>query len=381
MFKYFILLLGGLIFLPQCGSKNQPSKTANRVFYPFEDTETVSELDSYILSAEVILPALEQDILMARVEKMLIGNNGKLYIYDAEAGPIILNRDGVFEKKIANRGRGPMEYLNVEDIALGANEEELMLLTSTNKILCYGLNDSTFRVIDAKINFPADAIAPAKNDGAYLYGAYPLDKSDLSKQDPLLVEVNKSGQIINEFVERKDITFTLYNITQTHNNQYLLRPQDSEHIVYQLAKDSIKPKYQIDFGEKNIPARYYYNEAQENLPEYLQSPYFKFPHYIQETDEILFFKAGGPRYEHSFVYSLKGGKGIHWPDGEDDGSIIKIRASDDTFLYAIVPQEVVETSLNNHGPLHKYIVNLIRNSGFNEVGGNNPFIVKIQFEI
>ena len=380
-FEPNILLVLTCLILCCLSCKKELKLNRNLIkLHPLKETVLISSLDDFVDEVQIIQIPSDQNILLSDVQKMLIGDSSSIFIYDYESNLVSLDKNGKL-KSIASKGKGVKEHQRIDDIALSTNRSELMVL-SGNRILCYGVSEDIYRRIDLdKVKLPVDAIAPSSDLGVFVYGAYPLDPSRHKKADPLVNQLTEDGVVINEFVKRSDFTISLFNVTQTRNNEYLLRPQGGNHLVYRFSKDTCSVAYQIDFDDKNIPERYYYEKANEDISKLMTSSYYKFPAYFHETNDILYFKASDSKVEHSFVYSLKSHRGIRWPDDVTGNSKLKVLACDSDYLYLIVyPDLFVSENLNQDvGILQQFIINTVKHQNIKIKITDNPIIIKLKF--
>ena len=357
----------------QC-KENRKKIHVSETLYPLEQTLLVRSFESYIESITVIPIQESAKSLMSYISKALLDNSGNFYLLD-KGRVIALNPDGTFLRQVGQKGRGPREYLNVEDIAISVDGDYLMVL-ETSKILFYGIRDTTiYKEIAVPLVEPFDAFAPAK-EGAWLFAAFPATHNDFGKPKPMITRIDNNANIVEQGVPRIDFTMSIGNITQVSHNNYLLKPQSGDHIVYRLMPDSMTACYKIDFGSKNIPQNW---GNLTDIQSYMFSPYFKTPMFFQETNNLLYFKTAGPQAQgYNFLYSRNQKKGIHWVDGKND-FYANFIASDADCFYVVLPPLVLAEGINDLCPLSKYMLDKI---GINHDSNNeNPVIVKIKFNI
>lgn len=105
-----------------------------------------------------------------------------------------------------------------------------------------------------------------------------------------MLEFDKTGKMVNKMLMRKDFIFSIGLITQSHENDYLIRPLEGDKICYKVDQGEIKPYVKIDFKDKSIPTYYIFDsQKQVNTDKYMFSDYYKVPIYLHETKEILYF--------------------------------------------------------------------------------------------
>ena len=400
--NYLSCLLFLFLFTMCKENKDNASTSAEKVLFPLEETILTHDLKPYVEKMEFIEIMETPETMLSDIGRMVIDQSGNMFIglpivammggermiSTTLEGLAALKPDGTLLRRIAEKGNGHREYSSIYDYCLSEDGEELMILDHA-KIRCYGIKDSnSFRVINCPITEPIDAIAPAKDKGAYLFSAYfnfSKDEINPDKKEFLVKRVDKDGQITGEYIPKDDFTITTGNISQVGNNRYYLRPQNNQHIVYELTSDTLLPLYQIDFKEETIPAKYFYDHAGQNIRKYMSAPYYKMPIYFKETKENLFFKvAASEANEANFVYSTSKNKGVHWMSSQDDPHIQILASDDDYFYTSIFNHDIEKYKVDNpdtHGALFRVIAETIIKKGAINNDNSNPIIVKIKFKI
>lgn len=375
--KKYVCILCGIAALCCCACKRRivlSDVDASIVLTPLQHAQLQNDLGDVVDAVELTEIADDKRTYTSVVTKMVLDRNKNMYMLDDRGNLVAIKPDGTFLTTVARRGRAGNEYLNISDIAI--SDREFMILDGS-KVKCFDLADlSQVRIIDIPVNVPCDALAPDGMDGIYLYSAFPRDYEDTrTDNDFLLYRVSSDGELVAEYVKREDNTVSMNNISQASIGEYILRPQSSNHVFYRLTEDGIVPEYKIDFGEKNIPHRYFFDSADEDLGTYIMSPYYKLPMELHETSSHVFFRVAGPQArETSIVYDKRSKKGIRW-ESEPCDMQMQILASDGEWFYAVMP-ELPETD-ELHGPFFRYVHNALQKQGMSEA--EHSYIVKIQF--
>ena len=366
-----------------CGQQSKmQTQDGAMLLSPIGETQNVDDIAPYVEALNIIPIKDTAGNFVADVTKMVIDGDGNMFIIGNMTPLTILKKDGTPHTPITQRGRGPREYIRIEDIALSQDKKELLLLDG-GRVRCYKITDSLYyREIEPKISLPFDAIAPATEGGVFLFNTYPPNLKDLQKANPMLYLIDRDGNVNGEFVNREDISFTIANITQGKNS-YLLRPQNNNNVVWRMVGDSIIPAFEIDFGAENIPKSYYFEQAEQNLGKYMSAPYYKLPIYFHESGKFLYFKAADATTEHNYLYNLDTKNGIRWVDVPTDRSTIMMMGADESYFYYIVqPMALLDyDTVAEHGAMQRFIVNKIKEevAQYNLI--ENPLIVKIRFKL
>lgn len=345
------------------------------VLKPLEQTQKADDLSPWVDAVEFVRIADDERTLFSTVVKMLLDDSGNIFLLDDQGRIVALKPDGTFLRAVARQGRANNEYISVSDIAVAGPE---FMILDGSKVKCFDLSDpSGVRSIDIPVSVPCDALAPDGDGGVYLFSAFSLDPAEnRSDADSLLYRVSAEGDLVGSYLRRTDCTLSLNNISQSSCGEYMLRPQDGNHIFYRLTADGIVPAYRVDFGDENIPYRYYFDVAGEDLMSYIMSPYYKMPMELHETSSHLFFRVAGPEArEVSVVYDSGSSTGIMWENAPSDMQM-QILGSDGKWFYAIMP-ETGGADDGMHGPLYGYVQKTL--SEKEPDAADHSYIVKIRF--
>lgn len=233
-------------------------------FSPLDETLEIDDLTPYIEKMELIKIADDERLLFSDVAKMLVDSAGCFYILDYTGNLVTMTPEGTFYKQLSNKGRASGEYIGIEDIAL--TDKELIILDGP-KVRIFNIEDpAQYKVIDINLKNPCDAIAPGGSGKLYLFSAFPENIEDVYKEkDYLLYELYADGEIKTASIRRTDCTFSMSNISQSCGNTYYLRPQNNLNIFYKLENEAPRAAYRIDFQDRNIPDRYFFESAGEDI--------------------------------------------------------------------------------------------------------------------
>lgn len=319
---------------------------------PLQQTRSVEAIAQEVDQMQFVPIADDRRTYTSTLIKMLLDDEKNIYMLDDQGNLAAIKPDGTFLTTVARRGRAANEYMSISDVAIDGRE--FMILDGT-KVKCFDLDDpKKVRTIDIPVKVPCDALAPDSHGGIYLFSAFPRDYTDTrSDDDFLLYRISAEGELAAQYIKREDNTLSLNNISQSRTGEYYLRPQNSSHIFYRLADRGPESEYRVDFGQQNIPHRYFFDSAAEDLGEYITSPYYKLPMELHETSSHLFFRVAGPQArETSVVYDKHTKKGIRW-ENEPADMQMQILASDGEWFYAVMPQTIEGDQ--PHGPLYRYV--------------------------
>lgn len=364
-------LLLCLLCLTGCGCQREPQPQVECTLRPLEECREISDLQPCVAEADVIR-IREGAGFLADISKVLLDREGTFYVLDVRGNLCLLHADGTRSEKTINRGRASDEYLRIEDMAL--TDTELLLLDG-GKVKCFDRKSlKRIRTLDIRSGIPFDALAPRTDGGAYLFSAFPDDPRDPeADRDCLLYRVDAEGRVAAEGVRREECVFSVCNVSQSFDNRYFLRPQNSRHVFYRLTAEGIVPEYRMDFREANIPARYYYDAADEDIRSFMVSDFYKLPMNLHETASHLCFDAVGPKaVETCFVYDRRSKRGIRWTSRPGDLPM-RVVASDDAYFYLVLPD--FAPVAENPGPLTAFVSALLPDAS----NPDSMYIVRLKF--
>lgn len=376
-----IIIIVFLVFFAFMGCKRNVrmiSENAEVNYSPLKEGALIDDLAPFIDTMICITP---EHIIPSPLCKMLIDEIGNIYMLGFRGDLITLTSNGEKFRHFVNKGKARNEYIKINDIALRKQPKELLILDET-KVLSFGIEDTlSFKTFNIPDGIPFDALAPAGEKNSWLFSAFPKDSKDINENnDCLLKLVNEKGDILEEMLKREDCTFSLMNITQSANNIYYLRPQNANQIFYQLGQDTMIPRYKVDFGDQNIPSRYYFDVVNSDITAYMRAPYFKQLSFAHETKNHFYFKCpGADAIEYNFLIDKRNpSNGISWIN-RDQTSDLYIIGADENYFYTVFNRFQVEqyNKTKEKNILYRYIMQSLN---YDAVFKNSDeIIIKIAF--
>ena len=312
--------------------------------FRLDETE---KMDSFASVATLDKTRIDDAVLFSDIAKILVLADGRFVILDSEGTINLFDNDGAPVPGL-RKGRAANEYVSALDMAWNGKD---LLVLEPDRVKFFDLDglslDKSFTLTSERA---FDAIAPCGKSGYYLFSSF-AERADENKKkkDDLLFAFNAKGQMVDSYVRREDCTFTLFNISQSKDNVYYLRPQNTANVFYRLDPSGPKEQYRLDFGSKGIPARYYFDGVHEDMRDYMLSDFYKLPMECHETDEYVYFRFAGERAaEYIAVFKVGTGKGIMWQN--TNGADCRILASDKDSFFFLLPAGSAE-SMRGCGPL------------------------------
>lgn len=366
------------LFLAGCGNQSKPVSVEQEIITPLSAGNAVNDLLPYIDSVEVVPLETTGKALIGLVGKILLLPNGNVLI-KSTASMFMFSPEGKFLFQIGKNGRGPEEYLTIDDVCLSQDARELWILGGC-EIVKYSTETGRF-IRKTTLELPEicngfDAIASGPDHSAFLYYCPQMDENNFSEDFYCLYRYDEQGRILQKFLPRKDYGLNIALITQTSDNRYILRPQDSDNICYYLSDSLPVPRVKIDFGKETIKNRY-----SSDLQTYLRSDYYKMPVYIYDTRDYFYFSYCGPEATDCYcIHSFKNSKTITWErKGDDADGMFMIGGADKDFFYGIYNdyRDWDEILLNRQDLLKRAI---IQKTHLRIPEDSNPLLVKVKFK-
>ena len=366
------------LFLAGCGNQSKPVSVEQEIITPLSAGNAVNDLLPYIDSVEVVPLETTGKALIGLVGKILLLPNGNVLI-KSTASMFMFSPKGKFLFQIGKNGRGPEEYLTIDDVCLSQDALELWILGGC-EIVKYSTETGRF-IRKTTLELPEicngfDAIASGPGHSAFLYYCPQMDENNFSEDFYCLYRYDEQGRILQKFLPRKDYGLNIALITQASDNRYILRPQDSDNICYYLSDSLPVPRVKIDFGKETIKNRY-----SSDLQTYLRSDYYKMPVYIYDTRDYFYFSYCGPEATDCYcIHSFKNSKTITWErKGDDADGMFMIGGADKDFFYGIYNdyRDWDEILLNRQDLLKRAI---IQKTHLRIPEDSNPLLVKVKFK-
>jgi hypothetical protein len=248
--KRGIPLLLILILMFSCKNiKNQyPLSTKEINFIPGEVTDIYLEtsIDTFYflplgVNKDFVMSTSNINKILFTADNIIVADNNSLFIFNRKGEPL---------KKISSKGKGPGEYIEIDDVFLDKDKMQFEILDFFgNKILIYDF-DGAF-VNEKKIDKKLSGYQFTRYKGLYVFdrrqfsldgkrlGLFDTDLNYIKSYLPIPESVLNLG-LSNQF------SFGQYNDTLF----YLVPMMDVK--IYSITKDTIIPVYELEYPGKNL---------------------------------------------------------------------------------------------------------------------------------
>ena len=238
----------------------------NTISFDFEkDKGEFSDLLNLIDSVQVVKLETNEDCLISQIAKIVYDKN-HIYILNAgmtSSGLLKYTLSGKFVQKIANKGKGPGEYIRLDDFLL-VNEQFVLLDTVTGKIMFFSKAGDFIN--EFSINHASEKFGQVDtNHFAIFKGNRP---STLSISHHKILIIDNKGNTIKKLMKMPSYlrgkSLELYKPTASFGKELLYIDAFSNDIFY-VNKDSLTIKYRFDFGKHSFDNYNYFLQKNKHL--------------------------------------------------------------------------------------------------------------------
>lgn|SRR5690606_4328767 len=291
--RYIVFLITAIFFF-SCRSPNSSEKESTRYGANLSAIQVegmtaanLSEIDS-LATIQLIPLETNEKCLVSSISKILVNENF-LYVLDENFNQVLLfKNNGEFVRKVGAIGRGPGEYLSVEDMAFNADTTSIFLVSNNSmKITEYGL-DGTLKK-DIFIDMCASKLAVDSLNNFYLF----VNKNRSEKsQNYDLIKLRYDGSLVDRyfvFTDPDDHMISYAGFVTSGRDRDILFNNSFSDTVYTISEGHVTPKYVFASGNEG---HFTTNKAfTEDLQQrnYLEIPFFEL------QDGFLFLFASDSR--------------------------------------------------------------------------------------
>lgn len=331
------------------------------------------DLSTYIKDIQLI-PLSSDSVFIAGTPKLLhydskiIILSDKLYEF---------NSDGSFSKIIGRQGRGPGEYVHLNDIALDLENNQLLALTHQNTLLRYSLaTGEAEQEQQLDIKASTSGLIPLSGGRVAVFIANPPQQDTCAYR---LMVFDKNGALTEKALSTQgDFCISMgfrQFIYQVKDNSYSLTFSPSSCYSYLSDGEKLSSSVYLDFGSKALPEDFFsqYTDPWGGISEAFKADRFKSP-IVLETEGLTYINAYG---KDSSVWNFvtDGNKGFRWRSIPDTAAPMQAVCSDTEYLYFVFTEAELSST---EDLLKKY---LIEKCSVRLSADDNPIIVKVNFAL
>ena len=246
-----IIAIIGICLFPSCIEINKRERKEDSRICANIDIGKLHTFDIELFTDLVRFIPLEtkNESLIVSISKLYIEDDF-IIVFDRQNKNILLfNKNGSFIRKIGEKGNGPLQYLEFNDIYYNSNTKEIYAFERyQNKMYVYSLNGDITQVIDS--NFSFNSFIKTEK-GFWIYSCF---KNNNPNNFNLIYSDEKLQKIKNGFFPQKNFV-NIANETcfseDQEDNKYFFYP--SSNIIYRLENDKVEPFIEVNFEGRNLP--------------------------------------------------------------------------------------------------------------------------------
>lgn len=253
-------------------------------------------------SMQVIPLETTDQSLLAWVDRIIITDTS--YSFASNNSIYTFNQNGKFSFKIANQGRGPGEYLVLDDFYIDDANHYYILDNNSFKIIEYSPQGEFLDEINTGIF--GLAFAKISND---LWALYIGSSKSPSSNYRLNYFSKKENTITRKFIEISDNELNWRHFKDNnnfiHSNQNdLFFTYSLDYTIYKLSERDLIPYYKLDCGKYQIPSKILqdqYNDVSYFADMIKNKDYVAriTPIYITDKEILLGFQ-----YQNTYLHAL-----------------------------------------------------------------------------
>ena len=251
-----IILLGILCIVLSCGKKMEKDygQTNNsvRIINVPEDFTHISHLDSVFSDIAFIPLETKDECLISSIFMIKIADS-LIYINNNRQQLLVFGMDGKFKYQIGDQGKGPGEFLEINDFIIDKNNIELL---DFKKILTYSLtgehlNTKHFDLLNDTAYCNAEHFYHSPVGGYYFWGGVSGIKNyDNAQTRYMMYHVDDKFNIIKGYFPIEHGTGTAHNRFINYKDTIIIDPYLKEYNIYQIDnKGIITSRYFFNFGK------------------------------------------------------------------------------------------------------------------------------------
>ena len=254
MTRTLFVIFSGAILLSAC-HRNRPATGLTVLHPPLQTTEHLLHLSDIADSLSYIKLATDTSNLIGVIDK-IIPLKDRILIVDKDITQTIyiFDKSGKFIRKINKKGRGPGEYLSLNDVAVDVSNKRLIVHDDMAQKISIFTYEGEF-IEKIRLDFITTSIAYLGNNRLACYCDYINNPNySIRSKSPNLIlfdlqtRKTQSKLFFNSTINRLGITGLINNLSSTYSNDtvHLIMPLNDT--VYSICNNKVQPEYYVDLG-------------------------------------------------------------------------------------------------------------------------------------
>lgn len=312
MMKYVKLLCA--ILLVGCGRVNQEKCDYACINLPLNREENILKLSEFVDSIQYVPLETQDECLIGSMDKLIPISNGCYLVVDKDVASTIyiFDQNGLFLRKIGNKGISKGEYVTISDVTCD-NEHVYIWDSSSRKILKYSMEGEY--ISSLRFDYVAYSMSYVGEDKfAFCCDYVPNEnlRTEDNKFPSLMILSENSGEVESDLFFESTISSFGYISTLNNlcNNDLYLPLNDT---IYHVNNTGVERKYILKYDESYLENKNAYIERtkvkQISPTEASETIDDMYPHLITYFDcggvDVFFMRMGDFLY-YGFYYSDSG---------------------------------------------------------------------------
>ena len=254
MTRTLFVIFSGAILLSAC-HRTRPATGLTVLHPPLQTTEHLLHLSDIADSLSYIKLATDTSNLIGVIDK-IIPLKDRILIVDKDITQTIyiFDKSGKFIRKINKKGRGPGEYLSLNDVAVDVSNKRLIVHDDMAQKISIFTYEGEF-IEKIRLDFITTSIAYLGNNRLACYCDYINNPNySIRSKSPNLIlfdlqtRKTQSKLFFNSTINRLGITGLINNLSSTYSNDtvHLIMPLNDT--VYSICNNKVQPEYYVDLG-------------------------------------------------------------------------------------------------------------------------------------
>lgn len=270
------------------------------------DTNQVIQAKQVISNLKIIKLATPSSVLIGEIDKILHLEDKFIVVDQRKAKNIfVFDTTGNFLNVIGKIGRGPGEYIGIDDVCLIPGSDNICVLDrSTKKIKIFDIKGKFIHSEDLPFYLNSIEYLDEHLKIGSLIGTYPNGIEKYAGYS--LFTFDKNWEIINYAFKdpfKADFKFSSINTLKKYNNNIFYTPP-YENIICEIDENGIENIYNIDFLGKGIP-RYKLSSTSNQEFSRLLAQYKYFDGIFCNLKNYLILKTVNRQREETYFYNKK----------------------------------------------------------------------------
>jgi len=286
----FNLFLISILFITGCNEKSREGNiddTNTIIINPLISKDNFQDPKEVIDSTWTIKLEANNDNLISYCNR-LIAFKDYFVIFDMKQQKVfIFDKSGKYLTKIDSRGKGPNEYLHIEDIYIN-KDSEIVLFDAPNKCLLFYSTIGNF-IKKEKLSHNIDGCFNIRkfNKGYIYFTGYKTNSNTDVLNHNLTIE-NDKGELTNFFDIREQVKIKILSpdnyLFQNSNNEIFFQ-EPFRNSIYKINEFGLEKEFILELGKKALPENSFFCINSEKFRKnfYMNNRYLLMPGSVQVT--------------------------------------------------------------------------------------------------